>query len=121
MSKCSVADCPNTKIKARGLCPKHYGRAYRHGSPHITLVKPPDRGNRTSELQLSLFNGAAPTKYGANFMLENLPNGHFAPPALLPLFPMLTKEQILNRLNRLASQGKIQRVRTGHYHKGLPK
>ncbi|MCC2280958.1 hypothetical protein LKL35_37230 [Streptomyces sp. ET3-23] len=29
--RCEVDDCPNTKIKAKGLCPRHYYQQYRTG------------------------------------------------------------------------------------------
>lgn len=35
MKKCSVEECENTNIIARGLCMKHYQRVRRHGSVEI--------------------------------------------------------------------------------------
>lgn len=117
---CEIPDC-HGKPKAKGLCSKHYGRLWRHGSPHITIGRPPIRGPRTHELQLSLFTGRPSQACGQLQVLALLPTGHFAPQDLLPLFPLLSKSQLLKRLCRLALKGKIKRIRAGHYHKEPPR
>lgn len=120
MSKCAISDCPNTNVIARGWCKMHYSRWLRHGNPLTIKSRRNLRGSRPRHkhpAQLCLFAKRVPRPVLLADIDARLPPGQFSAISLIKLFPTLSKDQLQNRLGRLARHGKIRRIARGLYER----